>query len=128
MLAAICVAAGNVYGYDTAARIFVGTLAFLVISVVVTTASITVTPEFLHAGRAALPVEFIGPITLLDREQTERARSRDAHPDAFYTIRSWIPQSVIVVVTDESDPHPYWHISSRNPKALRDALESVVLN
>ena len=123
MLGAISVAAGNVYGYDTAALIFVGCIAFTIVSVLTTTAAVEVRDGKFIAGRAALPIEFVGQIRILDKTQTANARSRDAHPDAYYAIRSWIPQSVIVVVTDESDPHPYWHVSSRNPQALVQALE-----
>ena len=125
MLAAIAIAAGNVYGYNTALVIFVSSIALLGASVALTTLTIQVTPDYFVVGRARLPLQYVGQTTVLDRENTIRARSRDAHPDAYFAIRSWIAQSVIVVVTDESDPHPYWHISSRHPETLVTALKSV---
>ena len=128
MLAAIAIAAGNVYGYDAAAVLFIASVGFLIAAVIVTTTTIEVSAVGLRAGRAVLPLECIGQIRLLDRQQTMRARAQDAHADAFFTIRSWIPQSLIIVVTDESDPHPYWHISSRNSQQLKDALESLKIH
>lgn len=125
MLAAIAIAAGNVYGYDTALIIFLASIALLLIAVATTTTTVSVSRDGLRAGRALLPLNFIGQVTVLDAQQTANARGHDAHPDAFFTVRSWISGSVIVVVTDETDPHPYWHISSRDPQALRDALESI---
>jgi hypothetical protein len=62
-------------------------------------------------------------VSHLDREATVKARSVNAHPSAYFAIRSWIPESIIVQVDDESDPHPYWHISSRNVTALAQAIE-----
>ena len=128
MLAALAIAAGNVYGYDTAVLIFAGSVIALIVAVLTATAGITVTPTGLRAGRAHLPMEFIGDVKVLDKQQTARARAQDAHPHAFFMIRSWIPESVIVVVTDESDPHPYWHLSSRNSRKLKNALDSLHTN
>lgn len=124
MLAAIAIAAGNVYGYDIAVLIFLGSVIALIGAVLITTARISVSPDGLRAGKALLPLQFIGEVKLLDKQQTSRAQSQTAHPDAFFMIRSWIPESVIVVVTDESDPHPYWHLSSRNSQELKNALDS----
>lgn len=123
MLGAISVAAGNVYGYDTAVLIFIGCVAATILSVLTTTVAVEIRDGLFVAGRAKLPIEFVGEIRVLDKTETARARARDAHPDAYFTIRSWIPESVIVVVTDESDPHPYWHVSSRDSRSLANALE-----
>lgn len=123
MLAAICVAAGNVYGYTTALAIFIGSLLLLIALVLITTLTISVTNKDFIVGRARLPLEFVGQISVLDKSQTQKASSNFAHPDAYFAIRSWIPTSLIVVVTDESDPHPYWHVSSRKSMQLKNALE-----
>ena len=70
MLGAISVAAGNVYGYDTAALIFVGCIAFTIVSVLTTTAAVEVRDGKFVAGRASIPIEYVGQIRILDKNQT----------------------------------------------------------
>jgi hypothetical protein len=40
-------------------------------------------------------------------------------------MKFWISESVIVENTDQDDPHPYWHVSSRHAKALSEALNDA---
>lgn len=84
---------------------------------------VQVTDEGIRAGQARLPWSAIGRVTLLEAQATKEAHGIRAHPRAYLLIRGWIPQSVIIEVTDEFDPHPYWQISTRAPHTLVAALE-----
>lgn len=76
----------------------------------------------LRAGRARLPLRYIGRIAPLDDEQSRDARGRLADPAAYLCLRGWVPRTVLVEVEDDRDPHPYWLVSSRDGHALARAL------
>jgi hypothetical protein len=40
-------------------------------------------------------------------------------------LRSYVPTALKVDVTDPADPTPYLYLSTRSPKRLAEALESV---
>ena len=77
--------------------------------------------EFL-AGRARLPIEFVGEVTAHrgDDAQLERGRHLDAR--AWLLIRGWVSPVVKVEVADETDPAPYWLVSTRQPDAVIAAI------
>lgn len=76
----------------------------------------------LEAGRARLPLEFAGPIDVLDRSGTRTALGTAADPAAYTVTRSWLPGSIRVEVRDPDDPTPYWLIGSRHPDRLAAAV------
>lgn len=76
----------------------------------------------LRAGRARLPLRYVGRIAPLDEQQSRDARGRLADPAAYLCLRGWVPRTVLVEVEDERDPHPYWLVSSRDGHALARAL------
>lgn len=73
-------------------------------------------------GRALIPRQFIGTIHTLNDGQTKDASGHAAHRDAYIVLRSWMPYSVIFEITDVTDPHPYWHFSTREPEKVRELL------
>jgi hypothetical protein len=87
-----------------------------------TAATIRIDDRILRAGRARLPLEYVGRSQILDPDATRRARGVDADTRAYLCVRSWLPGSVLVEVTDPSDPHPYWLVSSKDPAGLHTAL------
>ncbi len=87
-----------------------------------TAATVVVDDRVLRAGRARLPLRYVGRIAPLDQDQTRDARGRLADPAAYLCTRGWISRSVLVEVDDDRDPHPYWLISSRDGHALARAL------
>jgi hypothetical protein len=83
---------------------------------------VEVTDSELRAGRAHLPLDAIGALTPYrgDEAQLERGRHLDAR--AWLLIRGWIAPVVKVEVTDETDPAPYWLVSTRQPDAVIAAV------
>lgn len=76
----------------------------------------------LRAGRAHLPLTYVGDVTPLDKEQTRMLAGRDANARAHLAMRPYVKRAVRVDVTDPADPTPYWLVSTRRPKQLAAAL------
>jgi len=91
------------------------------------TASIEVTDTHFVAGKARLPLSVVGDVSswAADEARLERGQRLDAR--AWLLIRGWIDPVVKIELTDPNDPAPYWLISTRNPKALVDALQQTTL-
>lgn len=123
MIASLGIAVDHMYGFTLGFAVTIAVSAVAILGTVLYTVEVATLSKGLKVGNAVLPWEFVGSLTVLDREATTKARSVNAHPAAYFAIRSWIPCSVIVQVDDETDPHPYWHVSSRHPEALAQAIE-----
>lgn len=91
----------------------------------VTTPVIRVDDVAFKAGRARLPLRFVGEVRILTPDVLDEVhRATDA--SAYLLLRRWAaPAAVGVVVADERDPHPYWLVSTRSPDALAAALRSA---
>jgi hypothetical protein len=76
----------------------------------------------LRAGRAHLPLTYVGEVTPLDGEQTRLLAGRDANARAHLAMRPYVKRSVRIEITDPADPTPYWLVSTRKPKQLAAAL------
>ena len=76
----------------------------------------------LRAGRAHLPLGYVGAVTPLDTEQTRLLAGRDANARAYLAMRPYVKRSVRIDVNDPQDPTPYWLVSTRRPKQLAAAL------
>jgi len=115
------------HAYGTAAGLLVGfSSTFLILgSLFINAPVIRVDDLVLRAGKARLPLQYIGEIRRLDKLATKVAMRSNAHHQAYLLVRSWVPQSLVITVTDTTDPHPYWQISSRKIGALLGALESA---
>ena len=74
------------------------------------------------AGRARIPLEFLGPAEVLDATAMQQARGPGLDARAYLCVRGWIGPGLRVPVTDPEDPVPYWLVSSRRPRQLADAL------
>jgi hypothetical protein len=83
---------------------------------------IEVTDSELRAGRARLPLGVVGAVTAYrgDEAQLQRGRLLDAR--AWLLIRGWISPVVTIAVVDETDPAPYWLVSTRQPDAVIAAI------
>ena len=105
-------------GIATAALLY----AVCVVALIVASPVIAVTDTELVAGRARLPIEVVGTVTAHrgDDAQLERGRHLDAR--AWLLIRGWISPVIRVEVADETDPAPYWLVSTRQPDAVITAL------
>jgi Protein of unknown function (DUF3093) len=96
--------------------------AAAVVLLVIGSPRIEVTDAALVAGRARLPLANVGRAQgYLDAEATqERGPRLDAR--AWLVIRGWIAPVVKIELNDESDPTPYWLVSTRHPADLVAAL------
>ena len=78
----------------------------------------------LTAGRARIPLSALGAASVRTPSQTKSLLSTESDARAYLVIRSWIPKSVQVEVSDTTDATPYWLISSRKPSELVNALNA----
>lgn len=120
---------GIAYGYRLGA--LAGFAAFGVSQALVswwlvgTAPLVVVDDRVFRAGRARLPLRYVGRIAPLDPAQTRDAGGRLADPEAYLCLRSWTPRSVLVEVEDPADPHPYWLVSTRRGQELAPALAAA---
>lgn len=85
-------------------------------------ARISVAGSEFRAGRARIPVSFVGDVTALDAEQTRLIAGRDADARAYLLLRPFLKRAVKVTIDDPRDPTPYWLVSTRHPQRLARAL------
>lgn len=76
----------------------------------------------LRAGRARIPLEYVGNPEPLDAMGTRRVAGVEADARAYLLMRPYLKQSVRVPLLDPADPTPYWLLGSRRPKALAKAI------
>ncbi len=124
--AALTASLGIAYGHWLGTTAGIG--AFLISEAIVAFLLITRTPLVVvddvvfRAGKARLPLRHVGRIVPLDRNESITAKGAAADPRAYLCSRGWIPESVLVEVTDELDPHPYWLVSTRHAHDLASSL------
>jgi hypothetical protein len=80
--------------------------------------------EFI-AGRARLPIAFVGAIEGFRASEATLERGQRLDARAWLVIRGWIDPVLKVEVTDPKDPVPYWLVSTRQPDELKSALEKA---
>lgn len=78
----------------------------------------------LRAGAALLDPPSIGAVEALDRAATRSAMGPELRADAYLLHRAWVPTAVRVAVADDTDPTPYWLVSTRHPDTLAAALQT----
>jgi hypothetical protein len=126
---ALTASLGVAYGYRLGAA--AGAVTFVVAQLLVSwwllaTAPLVVVDDLvLRAGRARLPLRYVGRIAPLDAAQSRDARGRLADPAAYLCLRAWVSQSVLVEVEDPADPHPYWLVSTRHGHDLAPVLAAA---
>lgn len=89
---------------------------------------VRVDQQALYAGRAVLPLGNVGPVEALDRTTTRGALGAEADARAFLVTRAYLHEAVRVGVVDETDPTPYWLVSTRDPEALAASLSAAVMS
>lgn len=112
-------------GLPLLAGLIGGTAAAAVVVSSYGSVRIRVVAGTLVAGDARIPVTALGEPEVLDAEEARAWRLHKADPRAFMLLRSYIPTAVRVEVTDPQDPTPYAYISTRDPQALKAALDGV---
>ncbi|HNP15080.1 MAG TPA: DUF3093 domain-containing protein [Terrimesophilobacter sp.] len=105
-------------GIVVAVVLYGGCVAILVLA----SPTIVVTDGALVAGRASLPLRFVGTATPFREPEATLERGRNLDARAWLLIRGWVGPVVKVENTDPADPTPYWLVSSRKPEELASAL------
>ena len=125
MTSSLGIAYAQAYGKELGFVVALVTTIAVTVVIVVNTPLIQIDELNFRAGRARLPLQYVGQVQKLDAEQSRRARSTDANSNAHFQLRGGIKATVIIEVTDATDPHPYWQVSTRNPDLLLAALASA---
>ncbi|MGN8245390.1 DUF3093 domain-containing protein [Cellulomonas soli] len=79
----------------------------------------------LLAGRARIPLTWLGEVTTLDRAGVRTAMGPDLDARAYVCVRAWVGGAVQVELRDPHDPTPYWLVSTRHPQRLAAALAAA---
>jgi hypothetical protein len=87
--------------------------------------TIQVTETALVAGRAQVPLHFVGSVTAFRDDEASLQRGQKLDARAWLLIRGWVSPIVRVEIIDPDDPTPYWIVSSRTPEALAGAIEGA---
>ena len=101
------------------------TLAVVTVLVGYGAARVSVHDGTFRAGRAQIPVTFLGVPVPLDAAASHRAAGVDADARAFLLLRPYLKRSVRVPVQDPADPAPYWLVSTRHPERLAAVLTAA---
>ncbi|MBQ9917103.1 MAG: DUF3093 domain-containing protein [Microbacterium sp.] len=110
---------------DTTVALVVG----LLVSVGIVSALVALSPVVevrdgeLRAGRAHIPVEYLGVPAGVVADEARTARGSGLDRRAWHLIRGGIDGIVTVPVTDPDDPTPLWVVSTRTPDRLVAAIQ-----
>lgn len=118
MTMSLGVAYGSAYSLNLGIIVGVISSVAAIFGLLKNTPTIRIDELNFQIGRARMPLQYVGKVQILNETDSRRARSTHAHRDAYFQLRGGVKQTLIVEITDESDPHPYWQISTRNPEEL----------
>ncbi len=107
---------------DVAVPVAIGMYVAIAVIFIVLSPKIEVRGGMLRAGRATIPVKFIGETQPLGAEPLRLAIGPESDARNYLLVRGWIHLGLKIEITDESDPTPNWIITSRKPIALANAL------
>ena len=96
----------------------------IVVALLVTTPSIEVTEGMLRVGRARIERSYVGEVTAHRGAEAVAERGTRLDARAWLALRGWISGVVRIEIVDDSDPTPYWLVSTRRPDELVAALAS----
>jgi len=68
----------------------------------------------LRVGGAAIELQYLGEIEVLDRQQMQHFLREGFNPRAFYAMRFWVKTGIKISIVDSRDPTPYWVLSSKH--------------
>ena len=103
----------------------IGVFAAITGSLVLASPKVSVVGGELIAGPARIPVRYLGETRELDAHTLRAAIGPRLDARAHLMVRGYIHSGVLVEVTDENDPAPYWVITVRKPKSLITAIDAA---
>ena len=87
---------------------------------------IEITETTFRVGSARVPLRYVGKISpYVDRESARAAAGPNLDARAWTTLRGWVTTSAAAEITDPNDPIPYWLFSTRDPKAVAEAVRKA---
>lgn len=87
---------------------------------------IEVTDKMLHVGSARVPISMIGEVVANENKADARlAAGPGLDARAWICLRGWVTTNAKIEIDDDRDPIPYWLVSTRDPKALANAIASA---
>ncbi len=112
--------------FDAGAAVvtFVVATALLAGLLLASTPAVGVRQGAFVAGRARIPLEFLGEVEVLDGPAMHRAVGTDLDARSYLCLRGWVGTGLRLAVTDTRDPTPSWIVSSRDPGRLARAVEA----
>lgn len=96
--------------------------AAIVVALLATAPAIEVTDGVLRVGRAHIERRFVGAVTTHSGADAVAERGMRLDARAWLVLRGWISGVVRIEIVDDSDPTPYWLVSTRHPEELAAAL------
>jgi hypothetical protein len=85
-------------------------------------ALVMVDADGVRAGRAVLPLNACGAVTVLSKNQFRDLRGPGADARAYLLLRPYVATAVRIDVADIADPTPYWLVCTRHPDRLDAAI------
>jgi len=112
---------------NVAAGIIVAAVLYLgsVTAFIATSPVIQVTPDGFFAGAAYLTPDEIGTVTTYTGGAATQQRGPLLDARAWTLFRGWVHPVVKIALLDDTDPAPYWLVSTRHPDELAAALATV---
>ena len=85
-------------------------------------ALVCVDADGIRAGRAVLPMDACGAVTVLSDSEFRDLRGPGADARAYLLLRPYVATAVRIDVADTADPTPYWLVCTRHPERLAAAI------
>lgn len=105
-------------GFVTAAVLYGGCVTLLIAASPV----VTVKNGVITAGPATISVDLVGEALPFSGPEASQERGPRLDVRAWMLIRGWVDPIVKIPIVDETDPAPYWLVSSRHPQELAAAI------
>ena len=96
--------------------------AACVVALLMSAPVVAVTSTEVRAGRARLPLSIVGSVEAYRGAEAQLERGQRLDARAWLLIRGWVSPVVKIEVLDETDPTPYWLVSTRAPDAVIEAI------
>jgi hypothetical protein len=99
--------------------------AATVLALIFTSPVLTIDDEGFSAGRARLFPHEIGEVRAYRGADATQQRGPRLDARAWTLFRGWVKPVVRIALTDETDPAPYWLVSTRRPDEVVGLLEAL---
>jgi hypothetical protein len=123
MFLSLVIAVWAALGNFSALITFIALTITLLAIAIMAKSEVRVIEDELVIGNAHIGVKYFGDVEILDKNAMRLVRTRDADPAAFLAIKFWISTGVKITLKDQRDPTPYWLVSCKKGKELKNTLD-----